>query len=131
MTLLDECIDVLNPFCQIKEGEIKEEILKKIQIDVNYTLLGRVNWSLYPNSFNLNSVKELIEITKDLNIYEATFFIFWDEASLPVLESKLNRIIEFIDDVTAVAFDTWIYNFEHKIIVEFHHDGEIVFGRIS
>ena len=126
MTLLDECIEALGTEGQVKNAEETKKILKDIQSEVDFTRWGRVNWTIYPSSFHLNSAKDIIPIAEKINANLDDFYIFWDNASVPVIKSKLFKIIDVIDDVTAVAFDTWLYNFEHKIIIEFHHEGEIV-----
>ncbi len=54
--------------------------------------------------------------------------IIWDEMNLPVVESTLQKIIENIDDVEVVGFNTWIVNMEMNKIIEIHHEGEIMIG---
>ncbi|WP_282943015.1 hypothetical protein [Paenibacillus sp. RC67] len=48
--------------------------------------------------------------------------------NLPVVESTLQKIIENIDDVEVVGFNTWIVNMEMNKIIEIHHEGEIMIG---
>lgn len=52
-------------------------------------------------------------------------FIIWDEASLPVIQTKINSVKEYIDDVTAVAFDTWIVSEDLNRVIEYNHNGKI------
>ena len=47
----------------------------------------------------------------------------WDEENLPCLKSELKDIINSIDDVTAVSFDTWAVSSDYNIIIEFYHRG--------
>jgi hypothetical protein len=50
----------------------------------------------------------------------------WNDASCPIIKSKLSLILDKIDDVTAVSFDTWLFNFDNGYIVEFYHEGEVM-----
>lgn len=45
-----------------------------------------------------------------------------------MIESDLYTVIEVIDDVTAVSFDTWLFSPNEGVVIEFHHDGEIIIG---
>jgi len=51
--------------------------------------------------------------------------IIWDETGLPVIQTKLNNLKKCIDDVTSVAFDTWIVSEDLNKIIEYNHNGKL------
>ena len=50
---------------------------------------------------------------------------------LPCIKSTLFHIIQVIDDVLVVSFDTWIVDLNVEIIIEFHYEGSITLGMVS
>lgn len=48
---------------------------------------------------------------------------------MPVIETTIGDIIKNFEDIVAVAFDTWIVNFDDGIILEAFHEGEITIGK--
>lgn len=61
------------------------------------------------------------------NVVDIRAYILWDNALFPAVESKLSIIIENIDDIKKMSFDTWIYAPE-EFVIEFYHEGEIIIG---
>ncbi|HHV30035.1 MAG TPA: hypothetical protein GXX73_10675 [Clostridium sp.] len=70
---------------------------------------NRVGWGKVNNKYRINDIYRILEILKSnlLDIND-NVLILWNEATLPVVETKLNKVLENIHDVTAVGFDTWI-----------------------
>ncbi|MBN1046100.1 MULTISPECIES: hypothetical protein [unclassified Clostridium] len=123
--LLQECIE--NTGGIILEYDENQKIVTNIQEKFPFTVHGRVNWS------NINT-KNIIEDLSDINDLvdtSALFFVIWDEEKLPCLKCKLKDIITFIDDVTAISFDTWLVSSDYNIIIEFYHGGQIIVGVLS
>ena len=124
--LLQECIDSLiikRVFDDANSKVLFDEFSNKIK----FTFYGRVDWKVYPR-------KKKIENNEDVLFYldkTDICLLFWNEASLPVIETSLNCFLKNIDDVLAVSFDTWILIREKNIIIEFFHDGEITLLDIS
>lgn len=54
--------------------------------------------------------------------------ILWNDNLLHCIHVELNKALEHINDVTAVSFDTWLYNSNEKYVIEFHHEGRITIG---
>jgi hypothetical protein len=124
MALLEKCIAALRPDAKIYESQQGELLHKNFQDDIKFTEWGRIDWSGYPQRIQITSLS-LLQISDELNFLKDPFLIFWDEASLPVIESPIQNIINAVDDVTAVSYDTWVYHPERKIIIEFFHEGDI------
>lgn len=57
------------------------------------------------------------------------FYIIWAK-ELPIIESNLYSILNAIDDVSAVEADTWLLSSDFNEIIEFHHEGKIISGRL-
>ena len=122
--LLQECIESTGAkVLPYDDGnKISEEIQSKIPF-----LNGRVDFSRfkYKNSINtISSINELINSSTE-------FYVMWDEANLPCLKLELKDIINFIDDVTCVSFDTWVVSSDYNTIIEFYHEEEIMLGILS
>lgn len=49
---------------------------------------------------------------------------------LPCVSCKLSRILNNIDDVLAVSFDTWLLSQNEREVIEFHHEGKIIYGKV-
>lgn len=50
------------------------------------------------------------------------------ETSLPSLKTDLKTAMTTIDDITAVSFDTWLFNPLAKYVIELHHDDGMTIG---
>ncbi|MFD2117630.1 hypothetical protein ACFSTH_09430 [Paenibacillus yanchengensis] len=84
-----------------------------------FTFYGRIDWN------NVKSKQKLglhAESTVDMRAY-----ILWDNALFPAIESKMSTILENINDIKKVSFDTWIYVPE-ELVIEYYHEGEIMIG---
>jgi hypothetical protein len=55
-------------------------------------------------------------------------YVIWHEGTLPVIQSNLGKVLEVIDDITAVSFDTWIFSSSSGYVIEIFHDGEVRVG---
>ena len=47
-----------------------------------------------------------------------------------IMESKLDKILEFFDDVEAVSPNSWFYCPLDGWVIEIYHDGSITLGLI-
>lgn len=128
MSLLRECIDALNGEANVivKEAiQVKKELKSKFP----FNDWGRINWDKVKHQKNINTINEIrIYLNKVLGNYTNDVYILWDEGSLPVIESNLEKVFEVIDDVTAVSFDTWIISSTSSFVIEIFHDGEVIIG---
>lgn len=123
--LLQECVESTGgKLLNYDEGN---RILEEIQEKIPFRLDGRVDFSKFKFKNNINTIASISELIKN----STEFYVMWDEVSLPFLKSELKDIIKFIDDVTAVSFDTWIVSSDYNTIIEFYHEGEITLGILS
>lgn len=119
--LLHECIESTGgiPLNYDEGNKIMDDIQQKIPF-----ILGRVDFSKFKFKTTINTIDSILEyINNPIDVY-----VMWDNAKLPCLKSELKDIIKFIDDVTAVSFDTWVVSTDYNVIIEFYHEGEITLG---
>lgn len=125
MTLFDECIEALGNNAVLLSEEESRNVFQQFQAKYPLNSFLKIKWEDYDNKRIFKHSNEIItEVKEDISVY-----IIWDNARLPVLESDLGSVLQVIDDVTAVSFDTWIYNPEKNFLIEFHHDGKITMIR--
>lgn len=84
-----------------------------------------IDWSKYSNSTEIENIKEF-----DLVLSESKCYIVWDEYGLPVVESNFNKVVQNLDDVTVLSFDTWLISLNFNWVLEFHHEGKIRYTKL-
>lgn len=117
MTLLEECKECLGEKCLVIEGDKKKLIIERFYSKVKFTKWGRIDWE----KVGRYSVCNL----EDLHDCKDNYYIIWDEVTLPILYVNICDIIENLDDVTAVSFDTWLVSENLDVIIEIFHTGDI------
>jgi hypothetical protein len=129
MTLLEECIVALGNqgvAVDASEGKIIFEEMTKL---FPMTSWGRIDWEkTICKMEKVEKEKVITQLSRHNRNIEKEVYIFWDEITLPVVKSNLKKIIEVIDDVTAVSFDTWIFCPGENYVIEFSHGGELTIG---
>lgn len=124
MTVFEECIQSLGTETKIFDVSQTSELRKRLFSSFNFGF-SSIDWKSYPNFDNIESAIELISKLGNLDCY-----VFWDEYDTPAIKSELSKVIANIDDVSAVAFDTWIVGIDFDWVVEFYHEGEIRFLKV-
>ncbi|WP_013334514.1 hypothetical protein [Gloeothece verrucosa] len=130
MSLFDECIQALGENFKIFSEVETEEIFAKFENTFPISAWGRIKWEKIQQKIEVKSVSEIIP---DLNQYFSAekldkIYILWDNGSLPAIEAPLIQVLNVIDDVTAVSFDTWLFSPILEYVVEFYHEGDITIG---
>lgn len=123
--LFTECIASLH-ICEIislEESDVLFEQMKNIFPITNY---GRINWKDVKEPISLDNISDIYKICNPSKEY----YILWDQRDIPCVTCKLETIIECIDDVLAVSFDTWLLSKDKKEVIEFYHEGNVVYGKI-
>lgn len=129
MSLFKECINALGSNAKIVGENTSNAILTQFGKDFPLTSWGRINWKCISNKGAILSLDRIIpEIkNKGKNPFNLVYIIGSDP-NIPVLESKLDKILEFFDDVEAVSPNSWFYCPQERWVVEVYHDGEITLG---
>ncbi|MDZ5610658.1 hypothetical protein U2I54_27595 [Bacillus pseudomycoides] len=131
-TLLEECIEALGEDIHILTGEQGEKVLNQFESTFPITLWGRIDWSNINKYGDIYDTSEIeLYLHNCLDQYSNKVYIIWDEATLPIIETHLHKVLQVIDDVTAVSFDTWIYSPDVGYVIEYYHEGDIRIGNVT
>lgn len=131
MTVLEECILNLGKnvkvLSQYKSKKLFAQFEKNVPLlHISGSILSRVNWKLIKNKVEILDYDILLK-NKYINSNNS-IFVLWNEYGLPVIETILINVLNNLEDVTAVGFDTWLYCPEDHYVIEFHHSGDITLG---
>lgn len=129
MNLLDECIEALGDNVQILSDSKREQILSDFESSFPFTKWGRIDWEKVAYQVEVNTIDEIVFfLNQNIDEYNNVIYVIWDEGTLPIIQSDLDKVFEVIDDVTAVSFDTWIFSPYSGYVIEIFHDGEVRIG---
>lgn len=128
-SLFEECITALGEGTRIYSEEKSQSLIKEVDDKFKFTTWGRIDWSAISTKKKVEKINEVIEFLElnQISVYNS-FLICWDNATYPIIEAKLSNIIESWDDVEAGSLDTWIVDLEQGILIENHHEGELIVG---
>lgn len=105
--LLQECLAVLGNNKNIISIEQQQPILD----DFN---------NILPQIIKSNKRKKIQSIQELLPHWEKkSVYIIWDEDDLPIVQIDFKYVVDHIDDVSAVAFETWIVAVEMNEFIQF------------
>ena len=129
MSLVDDCVKVLGKEAIILSKKETDAAFNMLVQRFPFTRWGRIDWSQVKHSMKVNSVSGILSLLIEQGRKtQDDVFILWDEAKLPAIKSKIYVILNHIEEVTLVSFDTWIFCPDDNYIVEFYHEGEITIG---
>lgn len=129
MGLFEECIEVLGKDSLVFSDKDSRQIRNEFESFFPLTKWGRINWDQVPEQADVNIVDDIISfLNQNMNKYSKVVYVIWDEGTLPIIQSTLDKVFEVIDDVTAVSFDTWIMSASAEYVIEIFHDGEVKIG---
>lgn len=128
MSLFDECIEALGEDVHVFSDNNREQILSDFESTFTFKW-GRIEWEKVSNHAKVNTVDEIISfLDQDMDEYSSIVYVIWDEGTLPIIQSTLEKVFNVLDDVTAVSFDTWIFSPSTGYVIEIFHDGEVRVG---
>ena len=125
MTLYEECLVALGNNAQAMNGKETKDIFEEITGTFPITSWGRIDLDKINRKIRGDSIQEGINKLKEERLIDGDVYILWDEASLPVVKTKIESVVNAIYDITAVSFDTWIFCPSKKYLIEFYHEHEI------
>ncbi|KUR59253.1 hypothetical protein HF695_09780 [Bacillus safensis] len=129
MILLDECIEALGEGARVLYDNDRVQILSNLDKSFPFSDYSQIEWekvSAYAEVDTIDEIRSFLD--QKLNEYSDIIYIIWDEGTLPIIQSTLDKVFEAIDDVTAVSFDTWIFSPSSGYVIEIFHDGEVKVG---
>lgn len=129
MTLFEECILALGndneALCATETKNVFSDMCNLFPM----TKWGRIDWENVCGQFEQVSKKDILtQLNRVYHDIDTRVYILWDEVSLPTIRTDLNKVINAIDDVTAVSFNTWIFCPSANYLIEFYHENEIRVG---
>ncbi|WP_152658617.1 hypothetical protein [Oceanobacillus sp. CFH 90083] len=128
MSLFDECIEALGEDVHVFSDNNREQILSNFESSFPFKW-RRIEWEKVSNHAEVNTVDEIISfLDQKVDEYSNVVYVIWDEGTLPIIQSPLDKVFKVIDDVTAVSFDTWIFSPSSGYVIEIFHDGEVRIG---
>ncbi|AVI42711.1 MULTISPECIES: hypothetical protein [Bacillus] len=129
MSLLDECIEALGEDVHILYKGNREQILNDFENSFPFADWGQIEWKKVSSYEQVDTFDEIRSfLNQKLNEYSDIVYVIWDEGTLPIIQTALDKVFEAIDDVTAVSFDTWIFSPSSGYAIEVFHDGEVKVG---
>lgn len=129
MSLYEECIEALGAHVYRLSNREAACVIKGFESSFRFTNWGRIKWENVTNKDEIYTVDDIYSfLNEKFDEYSGIVYVIWDEATLPVIQSDLNKIVAVIDDVTAVSFDTWIFSPSAGYVIELFHDGEVKIG---
>lgn len=124
--LFQECIEALKMY-KVLTLEDTDFIFRQMATNFPMTDYGCICWKKIDSKIEIKKIYDIFNICSE----QQEFYILWDNLGLPGVQCKLDTIIENIDDVLAVSFDTWLLSRDKKEVIEFYHEGSIVYGNIK
>lgn len=123
--LFTECIEALYG-CNIISLEETENLFDQMQKNFPMTAYGCINWNGVKESLILNAFSDICHVCDINDVY----YILWEQKGVPCVSCQLSTILENIDDVLAVSFDTWLLSKNTREVIEFYHEGRMTYGKI-
>jgi len=131
MSLFKECIEALGKYARISEKNVSNEILTKFDKNFPFTPWGRIDWNKIQKKIILSSIEDIIPAIKKMEKNPLNIvYIIGSDPTVPIIESKIDKILEFFDDVEAVSPNSWFYCPTDGWVIEIYHDGEITLGLV-
>lgn len=122
--LLNECIDNLSDNATVLNQEQSEQIYNKLKKTVPFGAWG-IDWLQFHDSKTVHSYDELIAPCSNKQ-----FYIIWGK-DLPIINCDIYSIVRYLDDISAVSPDTWLFSLDFNEVIELYHDGKITVGKIK
>lgn len=119
--LFMECIELLKD-CLVLSKEESEELFHDLQMRVSFKN-GRIDWKKVAicSRISVEKLKEKIKNNKQ-------YYVLWDSYDVPCVYSELQTIINNLNDILAVSSNTWLLSERKDEVIEFYHEGEIMYG---
>ena len=129
MDLFEECMEALGKNAKILNEKVAENILSDFDENFPLTLWGRIDWDKIKNKKEINTFEEIfLVIENEKRKTSNLIYVIGSDATIPILESNLDTILESFYDVAAVSPNTWLYCPEDSWVIEFYHEGNTTIG---
>lgn len=112
--LLQECLLALDNNKKIINIEQQQQILTKFNSDL----------TKLTDSYRKKSIKTIQELLPQW--INKSVYIIWDKEDLPIIQTDFECALDNIDDIIAVAFETWVVAIEMNQFIQFNTRNKIV-----
>ncbi|AFH64107.1 CDI toxin immunity protein [Paenibacillus caseinilyticus] len=112
-----DCIQALGEGTRICSREESDRLYARLQGEYPFTSYGRIDWERVPHQALLQKDVQLSAVSGSKE-----YWILWSHGDAPVIRTSLRKLLEQLDEVTAVSPDVWAYR-EGEEVVEWAHDG--------
>ena len=119
-----ECINGLGDNTKVLSPKESDNLIDKMQATFEFEMNGL-------NSKSDNVVKSSIDMLRKNMDFNQSCFVLWDEYSLPVVSTQLDKVMCNFVDVTSVSFDTWVVGTNFDWIIEFNHEDVVLFSTLK
>lgn len=126
--LFQECVEALGE-CKVLSTEETDKIADMLQKNFPFRY-GTIDWNSLPDSIEIKQEELTLKFNRT-----TSYYILWDNGSVPFLLAEFGKITDAMDDVLAVDFNTWLLSLDGKEVIEFRHEHEenntytITYGR--
>ena len=79
------------------------------------------DWNKISNKKTIENLDDIINLYPDLD----RCYIIWDYVKTPIILCDFIKIVEHVDDVTAVSTNTWLMSEDRKYFIEIYHETKI------
>ncbi|MED1954222.1 hypothetical protein [Brevibacillus centrosporus] len=126
--LFKECLESLGENTIILSDGESTEVYNALQNQFPFSPWARIDWNQVSTKTTADDVAEIVWILNkmDHQVHDSVF-VLWSGSGHPVLQVELPKVIDSIDDILAVDFDTYIFR-PFKFVIEFYHEGEVTIG---
>jgi hypothetical protein len=129
MSLFQECLQALGKYARVIDKNEANKILTKFDIDFRLTHWGRIDWDKIKKKHQVSSIEEINSAIKGRGKeLLALTYVIGSNSAVPIIECRINKILEFFDDVEALSPNSWFYCPSEGWVVEVCHDGTITVG---
>jgi hypothetical protein len=132
MTLFEECIGVLGKHVSVIEKNMAGKILSKFDEDFPISPWGRIDWELVREKQTITSFEYIIPaISGRKRDISTPVYVIGSDPTIPIMECKLDTLLEFFYDVEAVSPNSWFYSLSGGWVLEIYHDGSLTVGFVE
>jgi len=130
-TLLEECLETLTSQVAIVPDDESSKTLEIFETVAPFCW-SRINWEKVDRQQSLESTHAIPFALQELlgNNINQDIYIFWNDASLPVIKTKLSIALTHIEHIGKLGFETWFFNTTQWYVIELYYLGEIHVGKL-
>lgn len=118
----EELLELISPEYFLLTEEESKIFIQKFCNKFPITFYGRIDWSIL-NGILAENIEEII-CNEKINLNTEIFIIF-NDGSIPVVKTKIEKILKRYNELSCIGFDQWIITKNEEIMIELYHEGEI------